>query len=58
MEQPIQKPVTFAELTKRKAELQKTRGHAFSKYHADKSRHPAKGLIGPNWGGRNGQGKP
>lgn len=47
----------LTQLAKRKAE-EKTKAQAFGKFQSTPSRYGNKTLLGPSWGGRNGQGKP
>lgn len=60
MEQDSKKTNLIAQLARRKAEAQKAGGKTgnFSKFQSNKNGMSKKPLLGPAWGGRNGQGKP
>lgn len=59
-EKPDPKPNLIAQLAEQKAQAQKNGGRStkFGKFDERKPRFVEKGLLGPSWGGRNGQGKP
>jgi len=57
MKKVEKKSSLITQLAKRKAE-ENAKAQAFGKFHSTPSRYGNKPLLGPSWGGRNGQGKP